>query len=495
MAKGAAWMVSLKVVERCIGLVSMVVLARILIPADYGLMSMAWSIIQVLEVMGTFRFYLAIIQIKKADRRHYDTAWTYTVIVAIVTCLLLVLLAIPSSLFYNDYRLEYIMYVLAIGTFFQGFENVGVVAFQKEINLRLEFIFQITKKIILFIVTIGCAVVYRNYWALVVGTVASKVLGVAFSYFIHPYRPKFSLGGRKELFNFSKWMLLNNIMIFINNRSVDFILGKMAGAAALGTYSMSSEIANLPTTELVWPIGRALFPGFVKLVHDMELFRKSFLNSLGLIITFALPAGIGIGVLSEQLIYVVLGEKWAGAVHVMQILAVYGSIRACFTSIGSVFLALGLPKLISKLAILNIVILIPMLFWAVPIWGATGAALSMLIALVIQFNCYYLILMKILKLRFFQIFAVAWRPLCATFIMALIIDLTNRITILYYHNVWQLLSCVVTGMVVYVVFILYLWKLFGSPSGAESLILGFVKSRMSNLQFLKRSRFKKDAQQ
>ena len=475
-------MVILKVVERLIGLVSMMILARLLIPADYGLMAMAWSIIAVLEVMGTFRFDLAIIQIKKVVDYHYDTAWTYTIIVAIVTSLILALLALPAAHFYNDHRLEYIMYVLAIGTFAQGFENIGVVAFQKDINLKLDFIFQVTKKVVSFAVTIGIAIVYKNYWALVIGTVSSRFVGVIFSYMIHPYRPKFSLAGGSDLFHFSKWMLINNIMIFINNRSVDFILGKMAGPGALGTYSMANEIANLPTTELVWPIGRALFPGYVKLLHDMPAFRKSFLNALGLIITFALPVGIGIAVLSEPLISILLGQKWAGAVRVMQILAVYGAIRACYTSLGSVFLALGLPKLISKLAILNIFILIPILFWAVPLWGAVGAALSMLAALIVQFNFYYLVLMKKIKLNFLQIFAVAWRPLCATLIMALVVDLTNRTTMLYYHNVWQLLSCVATGIVVYVFFILFLWKLFGSPAGAERLILDFVKSRIQRFQ-------------
>jgi lipopolysaccharide exporter len=115
MAKGAAWMVLFKLLERSIGLFSMLFLARILMPADFGLVSLATATIAILEVLGSFSFDIALIQRKESDRSHYDTAWTFNVIVGVLACLAVFLLAQPAASFYEDSRLKNLLYLLAFG--------------------------------------------------------------------------------------------------------------------------------------------------------------------------------------------------------------------------------------------------------------------------------------------------------------------------------------------------------------------------------------------
>ncbi len=86
-------MVFFKLTERSIGLISTIILARLLIPEDFGLIAMAMSIIAILELLGAFGFDVAIIQNQQAERKHYDTAWTYNVLFAIGSTLILALLA------------------------------------------------------------------------------------------------------------------------------------------------------------------------------------------------------------------------------------------------------------------------------------------------------------------------------------------------------------------------------------------------------------------
>src|SRR3954463_13224473 len=105
MAKGAAWMVLVRLFDRSIGLVSTALLARLLIPADFGLVAMAMSVIALIELATAFSFDIALIQKPDVVREHYDTAWTLNIAVAAAGAVLTIAAARPVALFYGDPRL------------------------------------------------------------------------------------------------------------------------------------------------------------------------------------------------------------------------------------------------------------------------------------------------------------------------------------------------------------------------------------------------------
>jgi len=115
-------------------------------------------------------------------------------------------------------------------------------------------------------------------WALAVGVLMSTCITVAISYKMHPFRPKLALSAWRELWRFSGWMLFSNVTMYAGNRGYDFIIGRVGGAASLGLYTVAYELANLPTTEIVTPATRAIFPGFAKIANDSEQLRHTFLR-------------------------------------------------------------------------------------------------------------------------------------------------------------------------------------------------------------------------
>src|SRR5262249_52980585 len=196
---------------------------------------------------------------------------------------------------------------------------------------------------------VAIAFVWRDYHALVIGIVASRVAGVVLSYVVQGYRPRFSLAAFSELMPFSSWLLLNNTLIFVNNRGVDLLIGRMCGPQSLGTYGMAYEISNLPTTELVWPMHRALFPGYALLARDPARLRQTFLDVMGVIAVVAVPAGIGIGIVARPLVSVLLGDRWLAAVDLVYILAAFGVVRVLHGPTGAVYLALGVPRRVAAI--------------------------------------------------------------------------------------------------------------------------------------------------
>lgn len=140
---GVIWMVILKVTIRGMALISLTILARLLSPEDFGVVAMAMFVYAILDSIAWFGFDTALIQNQKAKASHYNTAFTFNVIFYSSVALLLVVLAQPAAAYYREPRVEHILYVMAIGAFVFGFENIGVVDFRKHMNYEKDFQFML----------------------------------------------------------------------------------------------------------------------------------------------------------------------------------------------------------------------------------------------------------------------------------------------------------------------------------------------------------------
>ena len=478
MASGAAWMVLLRLADRGLGVISTMFLARLLVPADFGLVAMAMTVFAVLEIMGTFSFDMALIQRDDAERRHYDTAWTFNALYGLVSAAVLVAVASGAATLYREPRLTPILYVLALCALIQGFENIGIVAFQKDLELHKEFRFRMIKRLSAFFVTLILAFWLRSYWALVLGILFSRAVGVWVSFMVHPYRPRASLAAARELLGFSKWMVYNNVLVFLVNRGTDFVIGKVVGPAALGAYSVAYEVSNLPTTELVYPIMRAVFPGYARMAGDRELLRQSYLDVLAVVVLAAVPAGLGIVALAEPVVLLFLGEKWRETIPLIEILGVYGVLRACSSNMGSVFLALGQPHVLAATGSLTVAVLVPLLWWLVPAHGSSGAAWAMLVTSLVMLPVMFALLMWTIDLRLRALLATIWRPAIAGIAMWMFVG--------WLHQAWaasqpplllQLAALAPVVVVSYITVLLGLWGLAGRPKGGETMYLSWLRAR------------------
>ena len=487
MANGAAWMVLLRLVDRSIGLVSTVILARLLVPADFGLVALATSIIAALELLGAFSFDLALIQNPNAERRHYDTVWTLGLLFGAAYALILLLLALPAAKFYNEPRLTAVMGVLALGTLIGGFVNVGVVAFRKEMQFEKEFKFMFSKRLATFVVTICLAFFWRDYWALVLGTLAGQITWVAMSYAWQPYRPLFSLAARGELFRFSGWLFINNTLGFLYYRVADLIVAKIAGPVGLGYYSIASEISNLPSSELVMPINRAVFPGYAKMSSDLAGMRQGYLNVLSMLGLLAIPAAVGIGCVAAPMVGVFLGPKWVPVIPLIPILAMHGLLTAILSCGNYVFMALGRPRLVTLLLATHVCLAVPMITYGAFKWGVYGVAWALLIASIAVAPVSYFLLSRLLSVRLADLRRVFWRPVTGAIIMAALLMWTQNQGIFDGGMAGlfaSLLFQVALGAVTYCIVVALLWRMVKYQDGAELFVCKEVSRRVP---FLKKS--------
>ncbi len=168
---------------------------------------------------------------------------------------------------------------------------------------------------------------------------------------VQTYRPRLSLSARRELFHFGKWLIVNNMLNFTSNRCADVLGREEAGARQLGLFNLSYEIATLPSSDVITPINRAIYPGYAIKAADTETLRRSYLQIIGLIALITLPAGVGIAAVANLLVPVVLGPAWIDAAPCVAMLAIYGVLLAIKSNNHYVYLAMGRPWIATILGV------------------------------------------------------------------------------------------------------------------------------------------------
>ena len=475
-------MVAFKLIDRSLGLVSTVVLARLLVPADFGLVAMAMVLISALQLLVSFSFDVHLISNPNSGRPEFDTAWTFNVLFAAAAAVALAIFAYPASLFYSEPRLQLVVYLLALGYALQGFSNIGPVLFRREMRFDREFKFLLIKRLAMLAVTLPLAYILRNYWALVIGQLFGTAANVALSFMASDYRPRFTLKAKAELFHSSKWLVINNILYFLNGKSADFLIGHFGGAQSLGYYTIAAEVSTLPTTELVAPINRAAFPGYARAAADPVQLRNSFLNVISMIALFALPAGLGIVAVADLMVPAVLGWKWQPVVPLMQVLAVFGVIQALQTNIGYIYLATGKPRQIALVNVIQFAFLLTFLIPGLMYWGVLGAAWAFLLSTLLMIPVNQFLLARALQLGTLTFFRQMARPLFASLVMVAVVRLLRNCVTLSHETpayLAMLLACAAVGALAYALTMYALWTWAGQPPGPEQFVVGKAQTLLA----------------
>lgn len=475
MALGAAWVTAIRAASRFLGLISTVILARLLLPSDFGLVALATLIAASLELLSAFNFNLWLIQHPDPKRQHYDTVWTLNVARGIITASVLVLLAHPLADFFEQPAIAMVLVALAFGQIVEGLQNVGIVDFQKHLDFHKEFQMFVTTRFGAFVVTIAAALAYQSYWALVAGIVIGKLIQLVLSYALHEHRPQFTLARWRDALDFSKWVIVNSLSSFTYGRLDAFFIGKWLSTEALGFYALAREIADLAASEIVAPIRRVMLPGYSKINDDRERMKIGFLDGFALIVLIGAPFAVGIGLVADPLVRIMLGDKWLACIPLVQLLSIYAVTAIVGANQVPLLLAMGDPRTLAGLNVAALIILIPAIAYGINAHGLVGLALAVsgVNAVVVAVGL-HIVLDRI---------AASWASLirrilpCVLALLAMAYAVRIVAAQLRDHNtnaLIELVVCSLTGAVLYSSTLIALWIVRGRPPGAERRILDEV---------------------
>jgi len=463
-ARSGVWLSISNISQRILELVALLVLARLLSPAAFGLIGVALLVLTAMERFSELGFTSALIQHRDEDIDQYlDTAWTLQILRGVLLAGILFGLSGPAAAFFDAPRVEPILQVIAVIPILVGLENPGVVYFQKDLEFHKLFLRLASKTLVYVTVTISLAFVWGTVWALVVGRVAAEVVSLLVSYLLHDYRPRpgFDLAAAKELVNFGKWIFAGSIVYFLNDEGGDFVIGWLLGAASLGLYRVSYRLALTPASEVTGVISTVMFPAYSKLQDDVRAVRETFLRTVQLVAALTFPISVGIVVVAPLFVRAVLGPQWTPMIGVFQVLTVYGLLLSLSGSFSPVWLALGHPDYSAKIGAARVVAMGVLVYPATTTYGLLGAAGAIFAAFAfVAFPIDIYVSKDLMDMRIRQYLRELAYPAVAAGTMGLVVWRVRDAVVLE-SALLELFGLIVLGVVVYFLAAAALVKLFG----------------------------------
>lgn len=469
-ARGAMFTVGMRWANRFIAIVSTLILARLLTPEDFGIVALAFLVLALVQVLMDFGVNVALVQRADATQDHYDSAWTLRILQGAGVAAVVAATAPLAAGVFGDARLQPVMWVLALSVLLGSFENIGIVSFQKQMQFGPEFRYLVTNRLATFAFVLCGAVVFRSYWAMVIGGLLGGLFTVAHSYRAHPMRPRWSMAKMRELFAVSQWLLLRNIGLYLHENLHKLLVGQRTDTATMGHYALAADVASVPTSELLNPLNRVLFPAFVQARENLAELKRIFLLAQGVQVLVVVPAGVCVALLAHDLVPFFFGPKWAPAVPFLQVLALAAVLEAVAVSPGFVGITLGRVPQMAAVVWVQALLFAAVALLALPQAGPEVLAALRLAALAAGLALQLALVQRALQgLHLRDMGAGLWRPALATAALAL--------ATVVLQQAWPAagaarlaLTCLLWALG-YPLLLWALWRLCHRPPGGEAYLL------------------------
>ncbi len=382
------WLGVATIVTRAFSALQMLILAKLLLPADFGLVQVATLAISSLELFRELGFGSALIYWRREVEDAADTAF----LIILSSSLLIYLIAFFGAeplmqLISKDAAAAIqavpVLRALALTTVISSIGQVPIILLAKDLNFRLKIIPDMFGAIGGGILAIALALAGFGVWSLVTGYVVEALIVAVAVWFVSSWRPRWRLRWTiaKEMFAYGKSIVGSQILVFLITHIDDAFVSKLLGPASLGHYGFAYNTSNLPATHITRLVGQVTFPAFSKVQDSLETLRDIYLKTTHYVSLVSVPAAICIIAFAPEFIHDVYGDKWVPAIVPLQLLGIYGLIRSVAANMGNVFKAGGKPQWLMGIALFRLVLTVAGLYPATYYYGITGvSALSAAIA-------------------------------------------------------------------------------------------------------------------
>ena len=389
--KSGFWVLVSRAAQLVVSTIRVIVLARLLLPDDIGLLGAALLTLSILNKFTMPGFVSALIQKKDDIKDYLNSAWSLGVFRSIVLFAVLYFAAPYVGSFLDNPQLVPIIRVIGLTLFLGAFGNIGVVYFTKELQFRKKLIYQNAGTLTDATVTIVLAYFYRSVWALVWGKLAGDFVRMALGYIMHPYRPRFAFEAAKlaELWSYGRHILGSTILNFFVLEGDDLFIAKVLGAHALGLYRYAYRISNMMATEVGDVISTVTFPAYSKLQDNLDKLKGGYIKAVQVVTVLCYPIAGGIAIVGRDFTEVVLGAKWLDMVSAMQVLCLMGAAK-CLQG-GNVFKSLGRPDIPVRIALVRLIVMVVTIYPLTVKFGLVGSAWSVVISIIaiVPIQLYY----------------------------------------------------------------------------------------------------------
>ena len=449
--RGVIWTYASYYSGKLMVFVSTIILARLLSQDDFGVAGYALIVINSLNVLSDLGVGQALIYLEK-DPKATDTAFWLSILLSFILFTLTWLVAPYIGSFFEDPRAVSVTRALAFNFPLSSLGYIHDILLRKTLSFKRKFVPDLSRSIAKGIFSIALAYLGYGAWSLIYGQLIGTLVASLVLWLIVPWHPSFYFSKElaRDLLRFGlNIVAISGLSVFLDNIDA-MLIGKYIGAAALGIYTLAFRVPDMLVMQFNALVSKVVFPLYAKIRNDADSLKRGFLYSTRYLTLITVPMGIGVAVIARPLVLILFGEKWIDAIPVMQALSVYTVVISLVYNAGDVYKAQGRPEILTRVTLLEGVLLAPTLYFAIIVqktivavgWGRVFVAI--IITVIDLF-----IAARMLEISFGDIFKVIAPSVGAGLLMALLVNL-SLLAIPDSMLILELVGGVLVGGVVYI---------------------------------------------
>jgi PST family polysaccharide transporter len=468
-----SWLAVAQVAQRATTVVVTVILARRLLPADFGLIALTLLSVNFISYFQDMGLSAALVQRPDLEKDHLNTAFWINVGGGLILGLLGVALSPLISALFRESRLTMPLIVMMITLPINGLGWASHSLLQRRLAFRPIAIIEWASVFLSGVTAITLALVGIGVWALVAQNIVSAVVFSCGRLIVAGWLPGFSFSKQRfrELFSFSSgalgFFLVNHAM-----RNMDkAIIGSVLGTTALGFYSIAYNLIIMPGMTICGLVGRVMFPALSSVQTDMARFRRAYLRMARTVAFATFPLIIGLGATARIFIPTIYSDRWSPSIPILEILIIIGFFEA-IAIWGAAAWALGNTRMSVLCAIISLVTMT--IAFSIGIhWGLSGVAWAYVFVTPIVFLLPHFWTNRLMGLRFETLMEAIAPPLLAAAVMGAIICFMVSDGVRVFTSNWaNLAAYVCLGVVIYGLSILTMAVFYRRQHGVVAWLMG-----------------------
>jgi O-antigen/teichoic acid export membrane protein len=385
-AKGLFWSAMERFGAQGIQFVFGIMITRILLPEDFGLVGMILIFMAVGQTLVDSGFGSALIWKKDPTPADYSTVFYFNISFSLVLYILFFLLAPFIAGFYDEPQLTNLIRVLCLNFIILSFSLIQQTVLQKRVDFKLLTYVNVAGSLIAGIIALYMAIKGFGAWAIVIQILAKSFITSLLLWIFNKWRPimVFSWFSLKELFNYGSKLTLAGLIYTIFQYLYFNVIGKLFPVASLGFYTRAVQLQEFPVKTIASVFNRVAFPIFSTIQNDNERLKNAVSKTLRTMVFFTFPILLGLIAVSDQLIEVVLTEKWLPASGYFKLLCFMGLFYTFQAINGEILKTKGKSSWVLKLEIITKTILVINIFitWR---WGITAIIWGQMVTVFISY--------------------------------------------------------------------------------------------------------------
>ncbi len=362
VVKSAYLLLGLQVVQRGLGIISTLVLARLLTPEHFGVVALVTIALQFFELLVETGSRQYIVQKETLEDDDLHTAWSMDIVIKIGISLLVIASAPLIARWFEEPALTTALAVASLALPIRALKTPGIMRLAREINYRPIFQLTLWQKGMSFVVVITIALLHPSHWAIIIGNLVSATILAVGSYRVDTFRPRWTLVHVRQQWRFSQWLLLRGLVGFTRSQVDNLLVSRFFGTSQLGGYNLVREISLLPALSAIIPMSEPLLAAIAQSRNDPQALAYRVRLSLALMASALAPITAFIMLYPELIVRVLLGSSWMEYAHLLQPFGLFFFTFCLFALLSDAVIAQGKVKVLFWFDVASTAIIVTLLF-------------------------------------------------------------------------------------------------------------------------------------